>query len=158
MFDIIKQEQKFVLGRWIGGDAGFANFVCITTERMIGMKITSDYVTNSSSANFILARKGKLSKKQIENLVKKIESEYLGEIVLRHDASEKEIKEYLDDAYLTDEQVKEIKAALKAGKDIYEGWVSFEGAEYHLGDLYEEIWDAVKGEENIDFIKEDLDY
>lgn len=122
------------------------------------MKITNDYVTNSSSANFILARKGALSEEQIKKLIKKVESEYLGKIVLRHDASEKEIKEYLDDTYLTDEQVKKLKAALKEGKDIYEGWVSFEEAEYHLGDLYEKIWAAVKDEENIDFIKEDLDY
>ena len=51
------------------------------------MKLTSDFVTNSSSANFIIARKGKLSKNQIQKLIKRIESKFLGEIVLRHDAT-----------------------------------------------------------------------
>ncbi|WP_029546101.1 hypothetical protein [Selenomonas sp. AB3002] len=122
------------------------------------MKFTSDYVTNSSSANFILARKGKLSEKQIKRLIKAIESEYFGEVVLRHDATEEEVQSFLDDTYLTNEQEQEIRAELKAGKDIYEGSVSFEEAEYSIGDMYEKIWDAVKGEENISFIKEDLDY
>jgi len=122
------------------------------------MKITSDYVTNSSSANFILARKGKLSKEQIEKLIKEVESEYLGKIVLRHDASEQEIKDFFQDAYLTKKQAEEIFSALEAGMDIYEGNVSFEEAEYSIGELYEKIWESVKGEDNIKFIKEDLDY
>ena len=32
------------------------------------MKITTDYVTNSSSANYVIARKGKLNKSQIKKL------------------------------------------------------------------------------------------
>lgn len=122
------------------------------------MKITSDYVTNSSSANFILARKGKLSKNQIESLIKCIESDYFGEVVLAHDATEEEIQEYFDDSYLTEAQEKRIRKELKDGKDIYEGTVSYEEAEYHLRELYESILEAVEGEDNISIIKGDLDY
>lgn len=122
------------------------------------MKIISDYVTNSSSANFILARRGKLSEKQIKNLVKCIESEYLGKIVLKHNATEKEIKDFFNDNYISDDQEEAIRNELKEGKDIYEGYVSFEEAEYNIADMYDKIWSALDGEDNITFIKGDLDY
>ena len=122
------------------------------------MKLTSDFVTNSSSANFIIARKGKLSKNQIQKLIKRIESKFLGEIVLRHDATEEEIQAFLNDSYLSEKQEQMVRDELKDGKDIYEGTVSFEEAEYHIGAIYENVWAALDDEDNINFIKGDLDY
>lgn len=122
------------------------------------MKLTSDFVTNSSSANFIIARKGKLSKNQIQKLIKRIESKFLGEIVLKHDATEEEIQNFLDDSYLTEKQEQMIRDELKDGKDIYKGTVSFEEAEYHIEAIYENIWDSLDDEDNINIIKGDLDY
>jgi len=122
------------------------------------MKITTDYVTNSSSANYIIARKGKLNKNQIKKLIECIESDFLGEIVLKHDATEEEIQNYLNDSYLTDEEEQMIRDELKEGKDIYEGMVSFEEAENDIAELYDDIWTALEDEDNICFIKGDLEY
>ncbi len=122
------------------------------------MKITTDYVTNSSSANYIIARKGKLNKNQIKKLIECIESDFLGEIVLKHNATEEEIQNYLKDAYLTDEEEQMLREELKEGKDIYEGVVSFEEAENDIAELYDDIWTALEDEDNINFIKGDLQY
>ena len=122
------------------------------------MKITTDYVTNSSSANYIIARKGKLNKSQIKKLIECIESDFLGEIVLKHDATEEEIQNYLKDSYLTDEEEQMLREELKEGKDIYEGMVSFEEAENDIAELYDDIWTALEDEDNINFIKGDLQY
>ena len=122
------------------------------------MKITTDYVTNSSSANYVIARKGKLNKSQIKKLIECIESDFLGEIVLKHNATEEEIQNYLKDAYLTDEEEQMIRDELKDGKDIYEGMVSFEESEYTIGELYDDIWTALEDEDNINIIKGDLEY
>ena len=122
------------------------------------MKITTDYVTNSSSANYVIARKGKLNKSQIKKLIECIESDFLGEIVLKHNATEEEIQNYLKDAYLTDEEEQMLREELKEGKDIYEGVVSFEEAENDIAELYDDIWTALEDEDNINFIKGDLQY
>lgn len=122
------------------------------------MKLTSDYVTNSSSANFILSRKGKLTKSQIQKLIKCIESKFLGEVVLKHNASEEEIQNFLNDSYLSEQQEQMIRDELKDGKDIYEGMVTFEEAEYNIGTIYENVWNALDDGDNINFIKGDLDY
>lgn len=122
------------------------------------MKITTDYVTNSSSANYIIARKGKLNKSQIKKLIECIESDFFGEIVLKHNATEEEIQNYLKDAYLTDKEEQMLREELKEGKDIYEGMVSFEEAENDIAELYDDIWTALEDEDNICFIKGDLEY
>ena len=101
---------------------------------------------------------GKLTKNQIQKLIKCIESEFLGEIVLKHDATEEEIQSFLNDSYLSEEQEQMIRDELKDGKDIYEGMVSFEEAEYNIGNIYDNVWTALEDEDNINVIKGDLDY
>ena len=96
--------------------------------------------------------------KHAKKLIECIESDFLGEIVLKHDATEEEIQNYLKDAYLTDEEEQMLREELKEGKDIYEGMFSFEESEYTIGELYDDIWTALEDEDNICFIKGDLEY
>ncbi|MBO6292991.1 MAG: hypothetical protein J6N51_12185 [Selenomonas sp.] len=51
-----------------------------------------------------------------------------------------------------------LREELKEGKDIYEGMVSFEEAENDIAELYDDIWTALEDEDNINFIKGDLQY
>ena len=55
---------------------------------------------NSSSSNFIIARKGKLTEEQKAAIIEFVEQEFLGEKVLTSESTESEIKEAFDKMYV----------------------------------------------------------
>jgi uncharacterized protein YpuA (DUF1002 family) len=117
------------------------------------MKIRTDFVTNSSSSSFIIARKGELTEAQKDAIIKFVEKNFLGEKILSPQSSNEKIKEAIEEIYLMDENESNVRDKLSNGFDIYSGNVDFEEAEYSLASIYQELWEILAKSENENFVE-----
>jgi UDP-glucose 6-dehydrogenase len=101
------------------------------------MKVRIDFVTNSSSSSFIVARKSELTEAQKDAIIKFVENEFLGEKIISPDNTEDEISEIIENESLDEESVRQ---ALSEGKNIYQGYVVFESSGYGMTDLFQDFW------------------
>lgn len=134
------------------------------------MKIRKDYITNSSSSNFMIGRKDDLTEDQKNKIVEFVKKQFLGKKIA---STEKEwinylmeercgdivdddgnIDEYSDDYDL----YKEGMDILNKGLNIYSDWVSFEDADWTIGNIYQSLFNLLNEDENFKIIDDDLSY
>ena len=127
------------------------------------MKMRADFVTNSSSSSFILAREGELSEKQKEAIVDFVQKQFLGKKVLTPESSEEEIQKVFEEEWWFEdyeENQEAARQALKNGKSVYTGVVVYEEVDWSYAGLFEGIWKIMEetGEGSFYAIKDDLSY
>jgi len=132
------------------------------------MKQRLDYVTNSSSSSFLIARSEDLSEKQKENILEAVKG-ILGSEVIR---TKNELKKYFEEnyyeefdedgkmidteSYLYDRYMRALEA-LEKGLSIYCGSVSFEG-DWEVGNIYNALFNALDDGKNFIDIDTSLEY
>ena len=114
------------------------------------MKVRTDFITNSSSNSFIVARKNELSDKQKAAIIQFVEENFLGEKILSPESTEEEITTVIENESLEYDE-KSIRKALKQGQSIYLGYVAYDDGEYRMSDLFQDFWKAFSKADNKNF-------
>lgn len=111
------------------------------------MKLRTDFVSNSSSSSFILAKKGELSDKQKAAIIRYVEETMMGRPLPLIEEGEK-LEDYCDriECWISGD-VEELRRLQQEGMTLYGGIVTFEGDD-HYSRVFQEIWDIMEKEDD----------
>lgn len=113
------------------------------------MKIRTDYVTNSSSSSFIIARKEELSQKQKDAIVDFVVRRMLGEKVA---STQEELARYAEEYEPGEDDLERMKAEIDKGMAIYSGDVTFDSGEDDIAYLLNDLWEAIAKADDASFV------
>lgn len=105
------------------------------------MKIRTDFVTNSSSSSYIIARNKELTEKQKEVILNYVVKNFFGG---DREITEENLEKEIDGHYNVGKLRKDINRALGEGKKVYKGSVCFEIPYSDFGDMYKALWKELK--------------
>jgi len=124
------------------------------------MKIRLDFVTNSSSSSYLLARKGngELSKAGREKLADLLIKRFLGDMETYEGLTAENIESHEDFPYDDGEVFDAAKSALKDGFEVVQGYIESDNAENMLTSLLEDVFAVLREEANYRVLDDELGY
>ena len=124
------------------------------------MKTRMDFVTNSSSSSFLLAKKGQgeISKEGREMLAELLIKKFINNIETIEDVTPENIDSHDEFEYKSKEKIRIAKNAMKDGFQLVRGYVSWEESDYQLSSILEKVLEILKKEENYRVVDDDLSW
>ena len=106
-----------------------------------------------------MQKKSGWNEKQKKEILKYVESEFFGQVILTPDSTEEILKVFDEDWSFNDEDIQQEvrRRVLKEGKIVYRGCVCDEGWGYNYAETFERIWEIMKENGEDDFVEIDGD-